>query len=318
MGGAQKYVFTLASLAKEHFDVVVAFGGGGSRGDEIAGALKTKLEEEGIRTIFIPELCRDVHHLHELRSAFKIYKIIRKERPDILHVNSSKAAGEGSFAGRLAGVKKIIYTVHGLPENEERPFIEKFLIRFSTWLTFILAHKVITISKRDEAAAKRYFFVKNKISMIYNGIKPLTLESGEIIRQEFPSGVKILGTIGELTKNKNQKTLIEDAKNNANLYVAIVGEGEERKNLELLIEKYNLGDRVKLFGFLPQTEVLRGFDTFALPSIKEGLPYVLIEAKMAGLPIIANRIGAVGEILDATDMREFSLERMLEKTFELY
>jgi glycosyltransferase involved in cell wall biosynthesis len=112
--------------------------------------------------------------------------------------------------------------------------------------------------------------------------------------------------------------LIEEAKNKPEMYIAIVGEGEDRTMLEEKIKKYNLGERVKLFGFIPATEALKGFDTFALPSIKEGLPYVLLEAKAAGLPIVANRVGGVGEILDAKDMQEFSLERMVEKTAAIY
>ena len=99
--------------------------------------------------------------------------------------------------------------------------------------------------------------------------------------------------------------------------LAIVGEGEERVALEALIKKYNLSERVKLFGFLPASEVMRGFDRFALPSLKEGLPYVLLEAKLAGLPIEANRVGGVGEILD-NNSDEFTLDRMVEKTTRLY
>ncbi len=124
--------------------------------------------------------------------------------------------------------------------------------------------------------------------------------------------------MGELNKNKNQQFLIEQAKNNPDMYVAIVGEGELRPWLEKKITECNLDDRVKLFGFTPTSEILRGFDIFSLPSIKEGLPYVLLEAKAAGLPIIANRVGGVGEILDAKDMSEFSLERMVNKTVNLY
>jgi len=84
------------------------------------------------------------------------------------------------------------------------------------------------------------------------------------------------------------------------------------------IREYGLQKRVKLFGFLPASETLKGFDEFALPSIKEGLPYVLLEARFAGLPIVANRVGGVGEILDAQDLREFSLDRMIEQTTRLY
>ena len=67
--------------------------------------------------------------------------------------------------------------------------------------------------------------------------------------------------------------------------------------LEAKIKEYKLENRIKLFGYLPASEVLRGFDVFALPSLKEGLPYVLLEAKLAGLPIVANRVGDVAEIL---------------------
>lgn len=161
-------------------------------------------------------------------------------------------------------------------------------------------------------------FCGHKMHLIYNGITLPTLGSGEIIRSAFPKGVTITGTIGELTKNKNQMSLLERAKHESDLYVAIVGEGEERANLEAYIRRENLAERVKLFGFMSATDVLRGFDTFALPSTKEGLPYVLLEAKAAGLPIVATRVGGVGEILDASDMSLFTLERMVRETFALY
>lgn len=141
--------------------------------------------------------------------------------------------------------------------------------------------------------------------------------SGEAIRSAFPQGARIVGTIGELNKNKNHIALIEETKNKPR-YVAIVGEGELRPMLEAKIKEYGLEERVKLFGFMPAKDVLKGFDVFALPSLKEGLPYVLLEAKQAGLPIEANRIGGIPDILDAQDMSEFTLEKMVEKTAAVY
>jgi len=162
-------------------------------------------------------------------------------------------------------------------------------------------------------------FIGDKTIRIYNGIDlDFPLYPADIVRHSFPKGVRIIGTIGELTKNKNQISLIEQAKNDPTMYVAIVGDGEDRLYLKRKIEEYGISNRVKLMGFQLASTVLKGFDTFALPSIKEGLPYVLIEARAAGLPIVANRVGGVGEILDAKDMSEFSLERMVQKTTTLY
>ncbi len=123
--------------------------------------------------------------------------------------------------------------------------------------------------------------------------------------------------MGELNKNKNQIVLIEKARHNPKLFVALVGEGEERKHLEEKIWKYNLEKQVKLFGFMPAIEILKGFDVFALPSLKEGLPYVLLEAKAAGLPIEASSIGGIPEILSGKT-EDFTLERMVKETAALY
>ncbi len=311
-GGAQRYVFDLAThLPREEFETVVAFGG--------AGPLKEKLEAAGVRTISIPSFQRDISIGKEFASLKELTKIFKDERPDIVHLNSSKAVFLGALVGRFVGVPNIIATVHGWAFNEARPAWQKDILRFVQWLSVILAHKTIVVSYTDAKQAENWPFVGNKITAIHNGIDlQMQLGSGEKIRQAFPAGAHITGTIGELTKNKNQITLVEQAKQNPELCVAIVGEGEERTNLEANIKEYGLGERVKLFGFMPASEVLKGFDTFALPSLKEGLPYVLLEARAAGLPIIANRVGGVSEILDAYDMREFSLEKMVEKTKKLY
>lgn len=310
-GGAQRYVFDLATaLPADQFEVSVAFGQD--------GLLATTLKERGIKTFSLHTMQRDVSAASDTQSFFELLRLFRTQKPDVVHLNSSKAAGIGALAARLAGVKKIVFTAHGWPFLEQRNFISRSLIFLLSWITALLAHTVIVVSNHDLLLAQKMPFVGRKTTRIYNGIKADTLGPGLDIRNAFPTHTHITGTVGELTKNKNQASLIEQAKNDPALHVAIVGEGEERPHLEALITKYQLADRVKLFGFMPAQAVLKGFDTFVLPSIKEGLPYVLLEAKAAGLPIVANRIGGVPEILDAKDMSQFSLERMVVETQKLY
>lgn len=311
-GGAQRYVYDLATnMPGDAFDVSVAFGQPGVLAERLFGA--------GINTYQIRSLQRDISAVADAKSFLELLKLFRAIRPDVVHLNSSKAAGLGALAARLAGVPRIIFTAHGWPFTEKRNVAWKTFALLGSWITALLTNVNIVVSKNDLELGKKLPFCARKMVLIYNGIdlKP-TLGSGDLIRSAFPSAAHITGTIGELTGNKNQISLIEQAKNSPDMFVAIVGEGENRSLLEKTITKYGLKNRVKLFGFLPASEVLKGFDVFALPSLKEGLPYVLLEARVAGLPIIANRVGGVAEILDAKDMNEFSLERMLEKTSALY
>ena len=311
-GGAQRYVHDLATqLPKSEFETTVAYGQHGKLSEDLRAA--------GVETCEIPSLGRDVAVLSDIKSFSEILRYIRATRPYVIHLNSSKAAALGALAARLSGVPKIIFTVHGWPFGEKRNIFSKILIWKISWLTALLSHMVICVSDYDLKTAQRMPLISHKAVRIYNGIDlQMRFGSGEIIRCSFPAGVKITGTIGELNKNKNQQALIEEAKNNPSMYVAIVGEGEDRAMLERKIKECRLDNRVKLFGFIPASEALKGFDTFAFPSIKEGLPYVLLEAKAAGLPIVANCVGGVSEILDVKDMSDFSLEKMVQKTILLY
>src|SRR3989344_323690 len=90
-GGAQKYVFDLATnLPKEEFEPVVACGGG--------GMLAKRLRAEKIRVVEVPSLERDISFIKEIRAFFFLWKLFQKEKPDVVHLNSSKAAALGALA----------------------------------------------------------------------------------------------------------------------------------------------------------------------------------------------------------------------------
>lgn len=309
-GGAQRYVFDLATAAHARgSSVAVACGG--------TGELSVRLREAGVRTIEVEALTRDIGG-SDIKAYRALARIVRVERPDVLHLNSSKTGLLGGIAGRLNGIQKIVFTSHGWPFKEDRGALSKAVIWLASWVTALCAHVVIAVSDSELALAQSMPGCAKKAVRIYNGIDiNMPFGDGAAIRAAFPPGVHITGTVGELTRNKNQIALIEEARQKPDMYVAIVGEGELREFLESKIKEYNLQDRVKLFGFMKASEVMKGFDTFALPSIKEGLAYVVLEARAAGLPVVANRVGGAGEAMDKP-LSEFTLEKMVKQTFALY
>lgn len=309
-GGAQRYVFDLATHLPEGFEASVAYGQ--------PGLLAQRLKEAGVAVHPIKSMQRDVSVWADIKSFFELYRLILTVNPDVVHLNSSKAGAVGAVAAWLAGARRIVFTAHGWPFNEQRSKASRALIWLASWVTALLSDAVIAVSESELYHAKRMPFCKQKTVRIYNGIDlAMQFGTGDVIRNAFPAGARITGTVGELTRNKNQQALIERVNKDHGMYVAIVGEGELRGELEAKIKEYKLEDRVKLFGFMSASEVLKGFDVFALPSLKEGLGYVLLEARAAGLPIEASLVGGTPEALNRP-LDDFSLERMVEKTVEVY
>ncbi len=304
-GGAQKYVYNLAtSLPKEKFDVFVVTGAG--------DALKERLEKKEIKTYTVKKMKRDISIFSEIITIFTLLRIILKEKPDVLHLNSPKAAGLGSFIGRLLFVPKIVQTIHGFTWNEDRSALSKILIVFFTWITLIFCHKNIVLSQREKRQAENLPFVKNKIILIPNGIEKIDFKEKMLARKELLAqiggeareDVFIIGSIGELHKNKGYEySLLAlsriDTKIKKDLLYFIIGTGEERDEIEKLIKKYSLENKVFLLGFLDKaSEYLKAFDVFLMTSIKEGLPFVILEAGLAGLPIVSSALGGIPEVLD--------------------
>ena len=301
-GGAQRYVYDLAtSLAKKDFEVKVALGG--------RGPLKDKLDVVGVEVITIPHLVRNVNVFNELKVFFDLVKIFNREKPDVVHLNSSKVGGLGSLAGRLARVPKIIFTAHGWAFNEDRSIISKLIIRILAWMTMVLSHNMIAVSKAIKKQVENWLFVSGKIKVVYNAVQDIgfrnRIESREILLgDEKKEGIWV-GTIAELHKNKGLKYAIEAMALilkdplEQDLNLIIIGEGDERKDLEKLIKEKKLENNIFLVGARDEAvTLLKALDVFILPSITEALGYTLLEAGQAGLPAIGSTVGGIPEIIE--------------------
>lgn len=302
-GGAQRYVYNLATtLSKNEFEVKVVSGN--------SGLLTDKLGMDHIPVIYINGLKRDVSLIEELLSFFTMLKMLRKEKPNVVHLNSSKAGGLGALAARLVGVEKIIFTAHGWAFEEDRNRLARFVIKFFSWLTVLLSHFTITLNERDLQSFKYWPywpFVKRKIVKIPNGMKeqiPSPIDARKIrenLERDFgiPGTGILIGTVAELHKNKGLRYLIdamEDVPETVSL--CLVGSGEEKENLEAQVKKLGLEKKVFFTGFLKEaSRFMKAFDIFVLPSIKEGSPFVILEAGTNEVPIIATSVGGIPDII---------------------
>ncbi len=314
-GGAQRYVFDLATrLPAGRLDISVACGPSTSSGQ--AGTLDEKLREAGVRVIPIPTLRRNINIWKELTSCWSLFQCYRRERPDIIHLSSSKAGGLGAVAAFLYKLTthtwrtRVIFTVHGWPFGEDRPWWQRALIFLACWASAFLTDRIILIDTADYRLARR-FIPEEKLTLIFHGIDPIPFLPRSDARAFFSERIGpitadtlLLGANAELTKNKGLDYLIDaigqiklKAKD-LRLKTIVMGEGEERQHLQEKIHQCGLGDTIFLIGFVPDArKYLRALDLFVLPSIKEGLPYALIEAAAAGLPIVASRVGGIPDII---------------------
>jgi len=312
-GGAQRYVFDLAThLPHDRYSVAVACGGTGTKGAPL-GTLVKKLAQANIRTIPVASFMRDMSLIHDMRAIIELWKLVRAERPDVLHVTSSKAGGLGAFIGRLAGVPHVIFTSHGLAFDETwRPRWQRALIWVATWWTMLFAHTTIQITRDTYERAARMPFMKQRIRLIHNGIVCPMYRSRDEARNilatmETKGGAESrdsfwIGTIAEFTANKNLSVLLDTLaslhKNRFDVHLWLIGDGEERKALDARIRELDLMSYVHMPGYVPDAAtLLKAFDIFVLPSRKEGLPYVLLEAGYARLPVVVSNIPGAQDIV---------------------
>ncbi len=306
LGGAQRYIVDLVDyLPKSEFEMVVAGGG--------RGPLAMRMEERAVPYIELKSLQKNINILRDFVVFFEIMAVIRKVRPDILHLNSSKAAFLGAVAGRLLGVSRIVSSTHGWPFLEDRSRWERSFLKFLTKLGVLFQDKVICVSAFDYTIGiQERIAPKEKLIPIHNGIdskKHVFLDRTQARDKLFaridapPKNYFIIGTIAEYTKNKGLYYLIEAAEHimavDPRILVVMIGWGEEKDFLEHHIRMRHLEGRVILADYVPEAfTYLKAFDIFILPSLKEGFAYTLLEAALAELPIIATEVGGNPEIVE--------------------
>lgn len=305
MGGAQRFILNLLThLDKEKYEAMVAIGNTGN------GDLFRALHAVGIPTHRLNHLVRDANLTEDLKAVSELRSLMKEYCPGTVFLNSSKAGFIGSLAARWpTKIKstKVIYRIGGWSFNDPGSRWQKELWKALEWLSAKWKDIIIVNNQHDfDQAVRLKIKPRKKLALVYNGVETYKLElaSKEEARTKLgvPADKYVIGTIANFYPAKGLEYLVRAAyyfQDNDNVVFTVIGDGRERNDLEALIHELGLNKKVLLIGQVPDAyRYLPAFDVFALPSVKEGFPWSLIEAMAARLPIVATRVGAVPEIID--------------------
>lgn len=259
--------------------------------------------------------------------AYKMIKEILNEDFVLIHCHTPVAAA----ITRLAAIKtrkkgtKIIYTSHGFHFHKKSGLINWLLFYPIEYLSAYLCDMIITINKEDYELIQK-FPVKEKryIPGVGVDIKSIVNKIVDVDkvrdRYKIPMDAFLIVSVGELSKRKNHKVIIDAISklSNTDVYYVICGVGKEESNLKELAYKNKIHDRVIFVGQVSHEEVInlyKASDVGALPSKIEGLGLAGIECLASGKPILASNVHGIkdyaiqdvtGQVAAADDVEGFA------------
>ena len=299
VGGPARQVCILHEKLAPYFDTYLIVGGLTDGEQDMSYLLASE------RNVFrLPQMSREISLWADAIAFWRILKFLRKERPDVVHTHTAKAGALGRLAAWLAGVPVIVHTYHG---NVFQGYFGPLRNRIYLAVERMLGHlstQVIAISEsqQQEICMKYHAVPRRKICVIHNGfeLEHFAQGSREETRRKF--GLKtddfVVVWVGRMVPVKDVQLLAQvirrAAEKQSNIHFLVVGDGEEKKELESLVRGCT---NVRLLGWRHDMEqVWSAADVALLTSRNEGTPTALIEAMAAGLPFVATHVGGVQDL----------------------
>ena len=274
-------------------------------------------KEFGVEPLIIPELHRELDIINDIISFFKLYKFIKKEKPDIVHTHSSKVGVIGRIAARLLGVPVVIHTIHGhvfhsyfsKPKTKIVVLIESLLAK--------ITDRIVAISETLKKELKEYLGLKDdsKLALIPLGfnleefLKNDKDDKGDELRRELgiDKEAVIVGAVGRLAAIKNRKMFLYAAKEikkrnpGKDIKFLIVGDGELKKELMDLRDRLGIREDVIFAGWKKYKNmdlVYKAMDIVTLTSLNEGTTVSAIEALAGTRPVVTTDAGGLKDVVE--------------------
>ncbi len=284
------------------YDIIIIYGG------------KTKIDFEfPIVSYYVSELQRNIFLFKDLVAFLKLVKIIKKEKPNIVHTHSSKAGILGRTAAFFLKLiypnfkdLKIIHTPHGhiFYGYYNKLFTKVFVIleKFVSLIT----DKLIALTEGEKEESLKYGVgKKDKWVVIHSGVN---LDFGKIKNLRSELGVDnetlIVGTVARLEPVKGVVYFVEsipiilNSIKEKKVFFLIVGDGTQKKIIETKIKKFNLQHKVKLVGMREDVvDLINTMDIYVQPSLNEGMGKTIVLASALGKPVVATKVQGIPSVV---------------------
>jgi glycosyltransferase involved in cell wall biosynthesis len=307
-GGAdENTLFTMEGLDKNKYKVDLITG------EEFDESVFDKVKNNNFNIIQIRGLKWKLNFLYDPIVLIKLIKLMRKNHYDVVHTHTTKAGILGRIAARIAGVPVIVHGLHGSTFEAFDSGLLNWLLFLFERLTGGFTDAYISVSGvLSEKYIERGIGKKENYHTVYSGMELEIFYGarGKIDcrkkQRELGIGVEdfVIGNVARLETRKGHKFLIDalkkviEERKGCPLKLLIIGEGEERGNLENYVKKADLEKKVIFTGYRKDVEELMAImDIFVLTSLREGLPRVLVQAAAVGMPSIAFNVDGVPEII---------------------
>lgn len=285
-GGAQTHVFDLAYSLQDRYDISVAMG--------VKGDLWHKLQRQGIKTFHLPHLVRSIAPLQDLLCVWEIWQLVRRLKPDLISLHSSKAGMLGRAAAWLTRTP-VVFTAHGWAFTEGVPARQRALYTLLERWAGRFTDKIICVSEYDRRLALEQKIAQaDNLFTVHNGLPD--------IEDPLPSpkhdGIVNIIMVARFSEQKDQDLLIRAAAKlqDCCFRLQLVGDGPRLEECKALVRQLRLEDKVVFTGGRDDVPVLLAAgDIFVLTSFWEGFPRSILEAMRARLPVVASRVGGVDE-----------------------
>ncbi len=244
---------------------------------------------------------RSPFRLNNIAAYRKLKKLIKSNSYDIIHCHTPVGGIITRLAARGARKKgtNVLYTAHGFHFYKGAPLINWLLYYPAELICSYWTDTLITINQEDYARAKKHFHAARIEYVPGVGIDVDKYANCTVDRVQkrreigVPDDALLLLSVGELSKRKNHRVVIEALSllEDKNIHYAIVGRGALEHSLVSLADKLKVSAQVHMLGFRSDIDALcKAADIFCFPSLQEGLPVALMEAMASGLAVVCSDI----------------------------